>query len=114
MTSMEARPGSVSPGVPLGRERADRLRPVSPALEPARRLSAAPCDSGGGALRLHEAAHWHHVRIEEVPVEEFCPLDLKMGDRQQLSQFQGARDVLAEDTACLLAATMAGMMRDPC
>ena len=48
MTSTEAPPGSVSPGVPLGREWADRLRPVSPAPEPARRLSAAPCDRGGG------------------------------------------------------------------
>ena len=48
MTFMAARPGSVSPGVPLGREWADRLRPVSPALGPARRLSAAPCDRGGG------------------------------------------------------------------
>ena len=83
---------------PWNRQEDSALRPVT----------------GGGALRLHEAAHWHHVRIEEVPVEEFCPLDLKRGDRQQLSQFQGASDVLAEDIACHTAATMAGTMRDLC
>ena len=49
-----------------------------------------------------------------MPVEELYPHDLGGEDRQQLSQLQGACDVLAEDTACLLAATMAGMMRDPC
>ena len=49
MTSTEAPRSSVSPGAPLGREWSDRLRPVSPALGPARRLSAAPCDRGGGA-----------------------------------------------------------------
>ena len=65
-------------------------------------------------MRLLEAAHWHQVRIELVPVEEFYPLDLGGGDRQQLSQFQGTGDPLAEDIACHTAATMAGTMRDPC
>ena len=50
--------------------------------------------------------------VEQVPVEELYPHDLGGEDRQQLSQLQGACDVLAEDTACLLAATMAGMIRD--
>ena len=68
----------------------------------------------GGAYMLVRGHACSRKGVEQVPVEELYPHDLGGEDRQQLSQIQGACDVLAEDTACLLAATMAGMMRDPC
>ena len=68
----------------------------------------------GGAYMLVRGHACSRKGVEQVPVEELYPHDLGGEDRQQLSQLQGACDVLAEDTACLLAATMAGMMRDPC
>ena len=68
----------------------------------------------GGAYMLVRGHACSRKGVEQVPVEELYPHDLGGEDRQQLSHLQGACDVLAEDTACLLAATMAGMMRDPC
>ena len=68
----------------------------------------------GGAYMLARGHACSRKGVEQVPVEELYPHDLGGEDRQQLSHLQGACDVLAEDTACLLAATMAGMMRDPC
>ena len=46
-------------------------------------------------------------------MEEFYPLDLGGGDRQQLSQFQGASDVLAEDNACHLQQPWPGRCKTP-
>ena len=46
-------------------------------------------------------------------MEESYPHDLGGEDRQQLSQFQGACDVLAEDTACLLQQPWPGRCETP-
>ena len=77
-------------------------------------FSSRPAAHFGGAYMLARGHACTRKGVEQVPVEELYPHDLGGEDRQQLSQLQRACDVLAEDTACLLAATMAGMMRDPC
>ena len=61
---MEAPPGSVSPGAPLGREWQQTVYGPCLPLWDWQEDSALRPVIRRGALRLQEAAHWHQVRIE--------------------------------------------------
>ena len=110
---MEARPGQcLYRNAARAGTAADRFQvSLSPALGLAKRPRRG---THGGGRRGFKRRPTGTGPERQVPVEELYPHDLGGEDRQQLSQFQGACDVLAEDNACHTAATMAGTMRDPC
>ena len=112
MTFMEAPPEQrLSRSAARAGTAADRFQvSLSPALGLARGFGVAPFEGGAEASRGGPLAPGQK---RQVPVEESYPHDSGRGGPAELLRLQGDRDILAEDTACLLQQPWPGCCETP-